>query len=67
MKKLKLTEREIELVDGMIEVQLHHAKQCQDMIDRPGSNATMAARQLSWDMERVELLRKIKKYLGVEE
>ena len=50
-----LTEREIELIDGMIEVQLHHASQC-DRIN----NRTMAEKQKGWDMERVELLRKLK-------
>jgi hypothetical protein len=50
-----LTEREIELIDGMIEVQLYHAMQC-DRI----ANRTMAEKQKGWDMERVELLRKLK-------
>ena len=64
---MNLSEREIELINGMIDVQLHHAKQCQDMIDRPGGNVVMATKQLGWDMERVELLRKIKEHFGVEE
>ena len=63
---MNLSEREIELINGMIDVQLHHAKQCQDMIDRPGGNVVMATKQLGWDMERVELLRKIKQHFGVE-
>jgi hypothetical protein len=50
-----LTEREIELIDGMIEVQLQHAMQC-DRI----SNRTMADKQKGWDMERVALLQKLK-------
>lgn len=50
-----LTEREVELIDGMIEVQLHHAKQCDGI-----ANRTMAEKQKGWDMERVELLRKLK-------
>ncbi len=50
-----LTPREIELLDGMIEVQLHHAAQC-DRI----TNRTMAEKQKGWDMERVALLRKLK-------
>ncbi len=50
-----LTEREIELIDGMIEVQLKHATQC-DRI----SNRTMADKQKGWDMERVALLQKLK-------
>ena len=64
---MNLSEREIELIDGMIEVQLRHAEQCQAMIDRPGGNAVMATKQLGWDMERVNLLRKIKEHFGVEE
>ena len=49
------TDRELELIDGMIEVQLRHAAQC-DAI----ANRTMAERQKGWDMERVALLHKIK-------
>jgi hypothetical protein len=49
------TPRELELIDGMIEVQLHHADQC-DRI----ANRTMAEKQKGWDMERVALLRKIR-------
>lgn len=55
-----LTERENELIDGMIEVQLHHAAQC-DRI----ANRTMAEKQKGWDMERVELLRKLKAAHGI--
>ena len=62
---MKLTDREIELLDGMIEVQLNHAERCQDIIDRPGGNVTMATKQKGWDMESVELLRKIKQHFGV--
>jgi hypothetical protein len=58
---MNLSDREIELIDGMIGVQLYHAEQCQAMIDRPGGNVVMAKQQLGWDMERVELLRKIKR------
>ena len=50
-----LSEREIELIDGMIEVQLHHAAQCDGI-----ANRVMAERQKGWDMERVELLRKLR-------
>jgi len=49
------TDRELELIDGMIEVQLRHAAQC-DAI----ANRAMAEKQKGWDMERVALLRKIK-------
>jgi hypothetical protein len=49
------TDRELELIDGMIEVQLRHAAQC-DAI----ANRTMAEKQKGWDMERVALLHKIK-------
>ena len=65
MKSVRnLNEREIELINGMIEVQLYHAEQCQAMIDRPGGNVTMATKQKAWDMERVELLRRIIKEMG---
>lgn len=50
-----LTARELELIDGMIEVQLHHAAQCDSI-----QNRTMAEKQKGWDMERVELLRKLR-------
>lgn len=64
---MTLTEREIELINGMIEVQIHHAAQCQNIINRPNNgNITMATKQLGWDTERVELLRKILKQFGVE-
>jgi hypothetical protein len=49
------TDRELQLIDGMIEVQLRHAAQCDGI-----ANRTMAERQKGWDMERVSLLRKIK-------
>ena len=54
-ERAPLTEREIELIDGMIEVQLNHAQRCDNVMNRP-----MAEKQKGWDMERVELLRKIK-------
>jgi hypothetical protein len=49
------TDRELELIDGMIEVQLRHASQCDGI-----ANRTMAEKQKGWDMERVALLQKIK-------
>jgi hypothetical protein len=49
------TDRELQLIDGMIEVQLHHAAQCDGI-----ANRTMAEKQKGWDMERVALLHKIK-------
>jgi len=49
------TDRELQLIDGMIEVQLHHAAQCDGIANRP-----MAERQKGWDMKRVALLQKIK-------
>lgn len=52
-----MTPREIELIDGMIEVQLDHAQRC-DAI----SNRDMAEKQKGWDMERVELLRRIRSF-----
>jgi len=51
----RLTAREIELIDGMIEVQLDHAQRCDSI-----ANRAMADKQKGWDMERVELLRKLK-------
>jgi hypothetical protein len=50
-----LTARELELIDGMIEVQLDHAKRCDSI-----ANRTMAEKQKGWDMERVALLQKLK-------
>lgn len=50
-----LTPREIELLDGMIAVQLDHAMRC-DAI----ANRAMADKQKGWDMERVALLQKFK-------
>ena len=50
-----LTERELELIDGMIQVQLRHAEQCDGI-----ANRSMAEKQKGWDMERVALLQKIK-------
>jgi hypothetical protein len=49
------SEREIQLIDGMIEVQLKHARTCDSM-----ANQTMADKQKGWDLERVTLLEKIK-------
>ncbi len=50
-----LTDREIELIDGMIQVQLDHASRC-DAI----ANRSIADKQKGWDMERVALLQKLK-------
>jgi len=50
-----LNPREIELIDGMIQVQLHHAEVCDGM-----ANRAMADKQKGWDMERVALLQKFK-------
>lgn len=50
-----LTKREVELIDGMIEVELRHAERCDHI-----ANRNMAEKQKGWDMERVALLRKIK-------
>ena len=50
-----LTGREIELIDGMIQVQLDHASRC-DAI----ANRSMADKQKGWDMERIALLQKFK-------
>lgn len=56
-----LTPREIELIDGMIEVQLDHAMRC-DAI----ANRAMADKQKGWDMERVALLQKFKAAHGIK-
>ena len=58
-ERVPMTERELELIDGMITVQLGHAQRC-DAI----SNRDMAEKQKGWDMERVELLRRIRS-LGI--
>lgn len=50
-----LTPREIELIDGMIAVQLDHAMRCDTI-----ANRAMADKQKGWDMERVALLQKFK-------
>ena len=50
-----LTARELELIDGMIGVQLEHAMRCDQI-----ANRRMAEKQKGWDMERVALLQKIK-------
>jgi hypothetical protein len=50
-----LSEREIQLIDGMIEVQRNHADRCDNI-----TNRAMAEKQKGWDMERVALLEKLK-------
>jgi hypothetical protein len=52
---MELNEREIEVIDGMIEVQLNHANRCNTI-----ANRYMAEKQKGWDLERVALLEKIK-------
>lgn len=52
---MKLTEKEIELIDGMIEAQRSHAAKCNVM-----QNPFMAEKQKAWDMKRIVLLEKIK-------
>ena len=56
-ERVPMTPREIELIDGMIAVQLDHAQRC-DAI----SNRAMSEKQKGWDMERVELLRRIRSF-----
>jgi len=51
---MKLSDREIELIEGMIEVQMHHAARCMVM-----SNKVMADKQKGWDMERINLLQRV--------
>lgn len=54
-KPATLSPRELVLLDGMIEAQLRHASQCDNI-----QNRHMAQRQKSWDLERVELLKKLR-------
>lgn len=56
-ERVPMTPRELELIDGMIAVQLDHAQRC-DAID----NRVMGEKQKGWDMERVELLRRIRSF-----
>ena len=49
-----LTTRDIELINGMISVQLDHAERCGRIL-----NKNIAEKQRGHDMERVELLRRI--------
>lgn len=49
------TPRELELIDGMIEVQLKHADRCDNI-----RNSEMAQKQREWDLERVAILRKVR-------
>ena len=51
-----LSDREIELIDGMIEVHKRHMVRGATML-----NTAMASKQMGWDMERVALLERIKK------
>ena len=53
---MKLSEREIDLINGMIEVQLNHVARCEFI-----NNRIMGEKQKAFDMERVELLQKILK------
>lgn len=50
-----LSEKELQLLDGMILVQKNHAERCDKM-----SNQRMAEKQKASDMERVALLEKVK-------
>lgn len=52
---MKFTERELEVSEGMIETNLYHAIRCESI-----ANRKMADKQKEWDMERVNLLRRIK-------
>ena len=52
---IKLTDREVALIDGMIAVQKNHAARCDAL-----QNRTIAESQKAWDMERVALLERIK-------
>ena len=50
-----LTHRELELLDGMIESQLYHSERCGKIDNRP-----MAEKQIGWNNERIELLRRVR-------
>jgi len=50
-----LTHRELDLLDGMIESQLYHSERCGKIDNRP-----MAEKQIGWNNERIELLRRIR-------
>ena len=54
-----LTPRELELLHGLIERELWHARTCDAILARPDGNHRMASAQKGWDMERVALLRKL--------
>lgn len=54
-KGLTLNSRELELIDGMIEVQQDHLERCKNI-----GNKVMAEKRMGWDNERIELLRKIR-------
>lgn len=57
-----LTQREIELLDGMIEVQRNHASRCDNL-----NNRIIAEKQKAWDLGRVALLEKIKAAATIQE
>ena len=50
---MRFTDREVELLEGMIETNAYHAMRAARM------ETPMGDKQYSWDMERVELLKKI--------
>ena len=50
-----LTPRELELIDGMIQAQVYRAEQSSRL-----GNKVMGLRQQGWDLERAELLRKLR-------
>ena len=62
MKKSdRLTDREIELIEGMISVQEHHAARCDTI-----ANRAMAEKQRGWNLERIELLNRILEVMGTK-
>lgn len=54
---MKLTHREIGLLEGMIEVQENHIERCGRI-----QNRSMADKQVGWDQERIDLLNRILNY-----
>ena len=54
-----LSVREVDLINGMISVQLDHANRCDSI-----QNKTMAMKQKGWDMERFALLKRVLLVMG---
>jgi hypothetical protein len=55
---MKLSDREMELLEGMIEVQLNNRERCEYRMLKPNASP-MYQRQRAQDQERIDLLLKI--------